>query len=60
MRRQVTVTFTLDPTEYHEADDTAEGCIELAVAILREEADWSSAIHIACETKTLTLKLGDL
>lgn len=49
MERTVTVTFKIDPTEYHEADDNPAGCIELAIAFIRGEADWPGVATIACD-----------
>lgn len=39
MKRTVVITLEIDPTEYHEAEDTATGTIDLVLDILRGEAD---------------------
>lgn len=39
-RRKVTVTIWIDPTEYHEAIDTAQGAVDLVAEILTNGADF--------------------
>lgn len=52
MKRTVTITLELDPTEYHEAEDTSEGAIDLVIDMLRNEADLPEEITIACGNVT--------
>lgn len=49
MKRIVTVTLTLDPTEYHEAEDTPIGAIDIVLAALRRDTDIPTDVEIRCE-----------
>jgi len=48
MKRIVTVTFEIDPTDYEGAKDTDDGCIDLVIDMLRGEADLPAAENIVC------------
>jgi hypothetical protein len=40
MKRYVTLTVEIDPTEYNEAEDTDDGAIDLVQAMIDDQADW--------------------
>lgn len=49
MKRSVTITLELDPTEYHEIEDTPNGTIDLVIEMLRGDADLPDSATISCE-----------
>jgi hypothetical protein len=51
MRRQVTITFNIDPEDYHEAEDTPEGAIDLVIDCLNNRADLPEEedVTISCQ-----------
>lgn len=49
MKRTVTITLEVDPTEYHEAVDTPTGAVELVKEMLRGEAYLPEGMIIACD-----------
>jgi len=49
MKRTVTITIEVDATEYHEAEDTASGTIDLVIDMLRGDADLPAVSTIVCE-----------
>jgi hypothetical protein len=48
-KRTVVITFEVDASEYHEAEDTAEGTVDLVLYMLRGNADLPDDIIINCE-----------
>lgn len=59
-KRCVSITFDIDPTEYHETEDSREGVINLVIEMLREEADFPERVTISCEGHTMVLDLTKL
>lgn len=49
MKRKVLIAVEIDPTEYHGAKDTPEGTMEVAIACLHGNADFSTEATITCE-----------
>ncbi len=49
MKRTITITLEVDPTEYHQAEDTPTGAVELVKDMLRGDADLPEGIIIACD-----------
>jgi hypothetical protein len=49
MTRIVTVTLEVDPTEYHEAEDTPTGTVELVKDMLRGYADLPDNMIVSCD-----------
>lgn len=59
MKRKVTLTFEIDPNEYHEAGDTPQGAIDLAKDMILGRADLPNEIKIFCEDEEDDLVLED-
>jgi hypothetical protein len=50
MERVVTVTIRIDPSEYHDCEDSAQGAVDLISDCLRGDADFSEeGIVIVCD-----------
>ena len=47
MKRTVVITFEVDATEYHEAEDTAAGTVDLVLDMIRGNADLPPDKYIA-------------
>lgn len=58
MKRHIVIELKIDPEEYHEAKDTPEGCVDLVIACLREEADFATRLRVTCEDVTKAIKLS--
>ena len=53
MKRTVVITFEVDPTEYHEEEDSESGTIDLVLDMLRDYADLpEEGITIQCGNTT--------
>lgn len=52
MKRTVCITLELDPTEYHQAEDTPNGTIDLVLDMLRGDADLPDSATMSCESIT--------
>ncbi len=53
MKRKIVVEFDVDPTEYNGAADTDAGAVELAMAMLNQEADLPlETAKVTCGTVT--------
>lgn len=60
MKRRVSITLEIDPTEYNEAVDTPKGTVDLVIACLRQETDLPSTITVECEGHSKTTELNYL
>lgn len=52
MTRKVTITLNLNLSKYHDIEDSPDGAIELAIAMLENEADFPDdpdSVVIECE-----------
>lgn len=52
MKRQITITFEVDPTEYHNTVDSDFGVVDLVNAMFMQEADFPEQIKITCGTES--------
>jgi hypothetical protein len=53
MKRKITVTFEMEPTEYFDAEDSEKGAVDLAMAMLNREADLPyETMEISCGSVT--------
>jgi len=48
MRRRVVIEFEIEMEEYMDTEDTDRGAVELAVAMLSDEADFPDEISVEC------------
>lgn len=52
-KKCVSITLTIDPTEYHGAEDSAKGAVDLVADMLRRDADLPDKVTVNCQSHTV-------
>jgi hypothetical protein len=59
MKRKVTVTFEIDPQDYHDVEDSPTGVLDLVKMMFSAETDMPDEMNIVCEDIGIHIILND-
>jgi hypothetical protein len=59
MIRRVNISFEVDCTQYEKAEDSDEGAVDLAIEMLKRDADFPKTVVVTCEYVTKITDCAD-